>query len=83
MMRTRLILTVSLGVLTILLFTRLGRIDVSPDTVRRIRPGLLLAPITVHSRGDRPVRGRVCGTAGPFRSARLRSQLGRAAQPFH
>jgi len=56
--RTRLILIVSLGVLTILLLARLGKIDVSPDTLRRIRPGFLLAAIAVHYsgfavRGDR------------------------------
>lgn len=51
MKRTRLILIVSLGLLTILLLTRLGKIDVGPDTLRRIRPSFLLAAIAVHYSG--------------------------------
>jgi len=56
--RTRLVVIIALGLLTILLLTRLGRIDVSPDTLRRIRPVYLLAAMAVHYsgfavRGDR------------------------------
>jgi uncharacterized protein (TIRG00374 family) len=56
--RTRLILIAALGLLTLLLLVRLGRIDVSRDTLRRIQPGYLLAAIAVHysgfvMRGDR------------------------------
>lgn len=58
MSRSRLILIAVLGLLTLLLLIRLGGIDVSPDTLRRIRPGYLLAAIAVHYsgflvRGDR------------------------------
>jgi uncharacterized protein (TIRG00374 family) len=49
--RTRLIVIVALGLLTVLLLTRLGDIDVSTDTLRRIRPGYLLAAIAVHYSG--------------------------------
>jgi uncharacterized protein (TIRG00374 family) len=56
--RTRLIVIIALGLVTVLLLIRLARIDVSPDTLRRIRPTFLLAAITVHYsgfvvRGDR------------------------------
>jgi len=56
--RARLILIVALGLLTLLLLVRLGEIDVSLDTLRRIQPGYLLAAIAVHYsgflvRGDR------------------------------
>ncbi len=51
MNRTRLIVIVALGLLTVLLLTRLGDIDVGPDTLRRIRPGYLLAAIVVHYSG--------------------------------
>lgn len=58
MKRTRLILIAVLGLLTLLLLVRLGQIDVSLDTLRRIRPGYLLAALVVHysgfvMRGDR------------------------------
>lgn len=58
MNRTRLVLIAGLGLLTVLLLVRLGDIDVSPDTLRRIQPGYLLAAILVHYsgfvvRGDR------------------------------
>jgi uncharacterized protein (TIRG00374 family) len=56
--RTRVILIAALGLLTLLLLVRLGKIDVSLDTLRRIQPGYLLAAIAVHysgflARGDR------------------------------
>lgn len=58
MNRTRLILIVALGLLTVLLLTRLGGINEVPETLRRIRPGFLLAAIAIHYsgfavRGDR------------------------------
>lgn len=58
MNRTRLFVIVALGLLTLLLLVRLGEIDVSLDTLRRIRPGYLLAAVAVHysgfvARGDR------------------------------
>jgi uncharacterized protein (TIRG00374 family) len=56
--RTRLILIALLGLLTLLLLLRLGRIDVTPATLRRIQPAYLLAAVAVHYsgfivRGDR------------------------------
>jgi uncharacterized membrane protein YbhN (UPF0104 family) len=56
--RTRVILIAALGLLTLLLLVRLGKIDVSLDTLRRIQPGYFLAAIAVHysgfaMRGDR------------------------------
>lgn len=58
MNRTRLIVIAVLGILTLLLLVRLGNIDVSLDTLRRIQPGYLLGAIGVHYsgflvRGDR------------------------------
>jgi uncharacterized membrane protein YbhN (UPF0104 family) len=56
--RTRVILIALLGLLTLLLLFRLGKIDITPDTLRRIQPAYLLAAIAVHYsgfivRGDR------------------------------
>jgi uncharacterized protein (TIRG00374 family) len=48
---TRLVVIVALGLLTLLLLIRLGNIDVSLDTLRRIRPGYLLAAVGVHYSG--------------------------------
>lgn len=58
MSRTRLILILALGLFTILLLVRLAGVDVSLDTLRRIRLGYLLGAIAVHYsgfvvRGDR------------------------------
>jgi uncharacterized protein (TIRG00374 family) len=56
--RTRLVVIITLGLLTLLLLVRLGNVDVSPETLRRIRPSFLLGAIAVHysgflMRGDR------------------------------
>jgi uncharacterized protein (TIRG00374 family) len=56
--RTRLALIAILGILTLLALIRLGNIDISLDTLRRIQPGYLAAAIAVHYsgfavRGDR------------------------------
>jgi uncharacterized membrane protein YbhN (UPF0104 family) len=56
--RTRLIVLIGLGLLTVLLLVRLANIDIGPDVLRRIRPAYLLAAIVVHysgfaMRGDR------------------------------
>jgi uncharacterized protein (TIRG00374 family) len=56
--RTRLALIAILGILTLLALVRLGNIDISLDTLRRIQPGYLAAAIAVHYsgfavRGDR------------------------------
>jgi uncharacterized protein (TIRG00374 family) len=56
--RTRLIVILALGLLTLLLLIRLGNIDISLDTLRRIQPGYLAAAVVVHYsgfivRGDR------------------------------
>ncbi len=58
MNRTRLALLAILGILTLLALVRLGNIDISLDTLRRIQPGYLAAAIAVHYsgfavRGDR------------------------------
>ena len=58
MNRTRLIVIVVLGLLTLLLLIRLGNVDVSLDTLRRIQPGYLVVAVAVHysgflMRGDR------------------------------
>ena len=58
MNRTRLVVVLILGLLTLLLLVRLGDIDVSLSTLRRVQPGYLLAAIAVHYsgfvvRGDR------------------------------
>ena len=58
MSRIRVLLIAAMGLLTVLLLVRLGNIDMSPDTLRRIQPGYLLAAIAVHYsgfvvRGDR------------------------------
>ncbi len=58
MSRARVIVIAALGLLTLLLLVRLGKVDVSLDTLRRIQPGYLLAAIAVHYsgfvvRGDR------------------------------
>jgi uncharacterized protein (TIRG00374 family) len=56
--RTRLALIAILGMLTLLALIRLGNIDISLDTLRRIQSGYLAAAIAVHysgfaMRGDR------------------------------
>jgi uncharacterized protein (TIRG00374 family) len=56
--RTRLALIAILGILTLLALVRLGNIDISLDTLRRIQPGYLAVAIAVHYsgfavRGDR------------------------------
>ncbi len=58
MNRTRLALIGALGILTLLALVRLGNIDISLDTLRRIQPGYLAAAVAVHYsgfvvRGDR------------------------------
>jgi uncharacterized protein (TIRG00374 family) len=56
--RVRLVVIAVLGILTLLLLIQLGDIDISVDTLRRIRPVYLLGAIGVHysgfaMRGDR------------------------------
>ena len=51
MKRTRVIIMIALGLLTLLLLLKLGKIDLSLDTLRRIRPTYLLAAIAVHYSG--------------------------------
>jgi uncharacterized protein (TIRG00374 family) len=56
--RTRLAVVAALGILTLLALVRLGNIDVSLDTLRRIQPGYLAVAVAVHysgfvTRGDR------------------------------
>jgi uncharacterized protein (TIRG00374 family) len=56
--RTRVILIALLGLLTLLLLLRLGKVDITPAMLQRIQPAYLLAAIAVHYsgfvvRGDR------------------------------
>lgn len=58
MSRARLLTLLILGLLTLILLVRLGNIDLSPETLRRIQPGYLILAITIHysgflMRGDR------------------------------
>ncbi len=58
MNRARLIVIAVLGFLTLILLVRVGKVEISLDTLRRIQPGYLLAAIAVHysgfvMRGDR------------------------------
>ena len=58
--RTRLALIAILGILTLLALVRLGNIDISLDTLRRIQPGYLAVAIAVHYSGF-AVRGATAG----------------------
>ena len=48
---TRPLIIITLGLLTLLLLLKLGNIDISMDTLRRINPLYLTAAIAVHYSG--------------------------------